>query len=155
MNFFVNPLRETVNNIYLVAWLKSIPPVGISGLLCCLADFWILKLFGVLEKDELGNDDDDWEEELEKDGEDGILVKVDEDGALEKDDVLDELDGAVKNDVETGDEVENEPLEDEDELNEALIFFSTLFITLGFDPPSKWWKYFLFFRILDYFLSIF
>ena len=48
-----------------------------------------------------------------------MLVKVDED------DVLDELDGAVKNDVETGDEVENEPLEDE--LNEALIFFSTLF----------------------------
>ena len=117
----------TVNNIYLVAWLKSIPPVGISGLLSCLADFWMLKLFGVLEKDELGNDDDDWEEELEKDGEDGMLVKVDEDGALEKDDVLDELDGAVKNDVETGDEVENAPLEDEDELNEALIFFSTLF----------------------------
>ena len=87
----------------------------------------MLKLFGVLEKDELGNDDDDWEEELEKDGEDGMLVKVDEDGALEKDDVLDELDGAVKNDVETGDEVENAPLEDEDELNEALIFFSTLF----------------------------
>ena len=50
-----------------------------------------------------------------------MLVKVDED------DVLDELDGAVKNDVETGDEVENEPLEDEDELHEALIFFSTLF----------------------------
>ena len=87
----------------------------------------MLKLFGVLEKDELGNDDDDWEEELEKDGADGMLVKVDEDGALEKDDVLDELDGAVKNDVETGDEVENEPLEDEDELHEALIFFSTLF----------------------------